>query len=118
MGVPFKSKSQKAIYYQLSLLSAQLEIIEANEPAPVIPDINISSFKKKTAVDIHKFVMKTKKKGKGVETIISSPQMMKYMNIFKRLMDTCSSAEMDYLTAKYKGFYYVARLLENFAGAI
>ena len=95
-----------------------LEIIKANEPAPVIPDINISSFQEKTAVDIHKFVMKTKKKGKGVETIISSPQMMKYMNKFKRLMDTCSPAEMDYLTAKYKGFYDFARLLENFAGAI
>jgi hypothetical protein len=25
---------------------------------------------------------------------------------------------MDYLTAKYKGFYDFARLLENFAGAI
>ena len=57
-----------------------LEIIKANEPAPVIPDININSFQEKTAVDIHKFVMKTKKKGKGVEAIISSPYMMKYIS--------------------------------------
>lgn len=95
-----------------------LEIVEASEPAPVIPGIKISSFQKKTAADIHKFVMKTKKKGKPLETIIGSPHMMKYMQKFKQLMDTCSTAEMDYLTAKYKGFYDFARLLENFAGAI
>ena len=62
--------------------------------------------------------MKKKKKGKGVETIIRSPHMMKYMQKFKHLMDTCSKAEMDYLTAKYEGFYDFALFLENFASAI
>jgi len=40
------------------------------------------------------------------------------MKKFKRLMDTCSTAQMDYLTAKYRGFYDFALLLENFASAI
>ena len=62
--------------------------------------------------------MKIKKKGKPLETIIGTPQMMKYMKKFKRLMDTCSTAQMDYLTAKYRGFYDFALLLENFASAI
>ncbi len=92
-----------------------LEITESSEP---LPDIKLSPADKKIAADIHKFVMKKKKKGKGVETIISSPHMMKYMEKFKHLMDTCSEAEMDYLTAKYEGFYDFALFLENFASAI
>ncbi len=84
----------------------------------MIPDIKISSGKKKLATDIHKFVMKTKKKGQDVATIVTSPHMMKYMNKFKRIMDTCSPDEMNYLTAKYEGFYDFAFLLENFATAI
>ncbi len=93
-------------------------ILEITEPSEPLPDIEISPADKKIAAEIHKFVMKKKKKGKGVEAIISSPYMMKYMQKFKHLMDTCSEAEMDYLTAKYEGFYDFALFLENFASAI
>ena len=44
--------------------------------------------------------------------------MLKYMQKFKHLMNTCSPQEMDWLTNKYEGFYDFALFLENFATAI
>ena len=70
------------------------------------------------ASDIHQFVMKARKKGRVLEDIMRSPQMMKYMKKFKRLMDTSTQQEMDYLAAKYDGFHDFAKLLETFAAAI
>lgn len=105
-------------FYRSCHARLRRKILEITEPSEPLPDIKISPADKKIAADIHKFVMKKKKKGKGVETIISSPHMMKYMQKFKHLMDTCSEAEMDYLTAKYEGFYDFALFLENFASAI
>ena len=105
-------------FYRACHARLRRKILEITEPSEPRPDIKISSADKKIAADIHKFVIKKKKKGKGVETIISSPHMMKYMQKFKHLMDTCSEAQMDYLTAKYEGFYDFALFLENFAGAI
>jgi len=105
-------------FYRACHARLRRKILEITEPSEPRPDIKISSADKKIAADIHKFVMKKKKKGKGVETIIRSPHMMKYMQKFKHLMDTCSEAEMDYLTAKYEGFYDFALFLENFASAI
>jgi uncharacterized protein YfkK (UPF0435 family) len=95
-----------------------LEITEPVNQTAVFENIKVSAGKKKIAADIHKFVMKKKKKGRPVESIIGSAQMLKYMEKFKRLMETCSSEEMDWLTAKYEGCYDFALLLENFAMAI
>jgi hypothetical protein len=105
-------------FYRVCHARLRRKILEITEPSEPLPDIKISPADKKIAAEIHKFVMKKKKKGKGVETILSSPHMMKYMEKFKHLMDTCSEAEMDYLTAKYEGFYGFALFLENFASAI
>ena len=105
-------------FYRAFHARLRRKILEITEPSEPLPDIEISPADKKIAAEIHKFVMKKKKKGKGVEAIISSPYMMKYMQKFKHLMDTCSEAEMDYLTAKYEGFYDFALFLENFASAI
>jgi len=105
-------------FYRACHARLRRKILEITEPSEPRPDIKISSADKKIAADIHKFVMKEKKKGKGVENIIRSPHMMKYMQKFKHLMDTCSESQMDYLTAKYEGFYDFALFLENFAGAI
>lgn len=105
-------------FYRACHARLRRKILEITEPSEPLPDIKISPADKKIAAEIHKFVMKKKKKGKGVEAIISSPYMMKYMQKFKHLMDTCSEAEMDYLTAKYEGFYDFALFLENFASAI
>jgi hypothetical protein len=92
-----------------------IEITNADVP---LAEIKVDPEKKKAAEEIHKTVMKRKKKGKGVETIIRSPHMSKYMEKFKYLMGSCSEAEMDYLAATYEGFYEFALLLENLAGAI
>jgi len=105
-------------FYRACHASLRRKILEITEPREPLPDIEISPADNKIAAEIHEFVMKKKKEGKGVEAIISSPYMMKYMQKFKHLMDTCSEAEMDYLTAKYEGFYDFAQFLENFASAI
>lgn len=94
------------------------KIIEITDPYVPLSEIKVSPEKKKAAEEIHKVVMKRKKKGKDVETIIRSPHMLKYMEKFRYLMDSCTEAEMNYLVDKYEGFYDFALLLENFAGAI
>jgi hypothetical protein len=104
--------------YHARLQRKILEITEPVNPAAAFENIEVSANKKKIAADIHKFVMKKKKKGRPVESIMGSTKMLKYMQKFKRLMDTCSPQEMDWLTAKYEGFYDFALLLENFATAI
>ena len=94
------------------------EISEPNESGQPIADAKLSPSQKKAAEDIHKFMMKDQQKGMDLERFIASPPILKYMKKFKRLMDTSSRAELDYLTAKYKGFYDFALLMEEFAIAI
>jgi hypothetical protein len=94
------------------------KIIEITDPYVPMPEVTVGPEKKKAAEEIHKVVMKRKKKGKAVETIMRSAHMPKYMEKFKYLMDFCSEAEMDYLMAEYEGLYDFALFLENFAGAI
>jgi hypothetical protein len=46
------------------------------------------------------------------------PTTYEYMNAFKRIMDTSTSDQMDYLCQEYAGFYRFANLLEAMAQAI
>tara|TARA_A100001391_G_scaffold201871_2_gene189948 strand:- start:1967 stop:2236 length:270 start_codon:yes stop_codon:yes gene_type:complete len=46
------------------------------------------------------------------------PTTYDYMGAFKRVMDTSTSEQMDYLCQEYAGFYRFARLLETIAQAI
>lgn len=94
------------------------KIIEITDPHVSLSKITVDPEKVKAAEEIHNVVMKRKKKGKGVESILRSQHVLKYMGKFKYLMDSCSEAEMDYLTAKFDGFYDFALFLENFAVAI
>jgi hypothetical protein len=41
-----------------------------------------------------------------------------YMESFKRVMDSTTSYQMDYLINQYDGFYRFAKLLENMAQGI
>ena len=74
--------------------------------------------KLKTASDIDKYVKRILKKGGGDERLMQSPDLMKYMNKWKRLMDTSSTEEMDYLSTRFKGFHRFGKFLERFAMAI
>jgi len=94
------------------------KIIEISDPHVSLSKITVDPEKIKAAEEIHNVVMKRKKKGKGVDSILRSQHVLKYMGKFKYLMDSCSQAEMDYLTAKFDGFYDFALFLEKFAVAI
>jgi hypothetical protein len=94
------------------------KIIEFTDPYVPMPEVTVGPEKKKAAEEIHKVVMKRKKKGKAVETMMRSAHMPKYMGKFKYLMDSCSEAEMDCLMVEYEGLYEFALFLENCAGAI
>ena len=52
----------------------------------------------------------------GTEELLVS--MFDYMGMFKQLLDTCSSEDMDVLCTRYDGFYRFAKLLENLAQGI
>ncbi len=80
--------------------------------------VKVSSMKLKTASDIDKYVKRILKKGGGDERLMQSPDLMKYMNKWKRLMDTSSTEEMDYLSNRFKGFHRFGKFLERFAMAI
>jgi len=62
-------------------------ILENIKKSVTIQKVEISLADKKIAAEIHKFVMKRKKKGKSIESIVGSPHIMKYMNKYKQLMD-------------------------------
>ena len=68
------------------ILKTAPQMIENAENAlrsgELLQDIKISPADKKVAADIHKFVMKKKKKGRGVGTIPNSPHMMKYKGFY------------------------------------
>lgn len=71
--------------------------------------------KLKIASEIDAFVKNLKKLD---QHIIGSPDILEYMTKFRTLMDTSIQEELDYLSAKYEGFYEFAQFLENFASAI
>ena len=54
--------------------------------------------------------------GGGDEALLLS--LADYMPIFKQLLDTCTSVEMDLLCERYDGFYRFAKLLERLAEGI
>ena len=54
--------------------------------------------------------------GGGDEQLLAG--MVDYMGPFKRLLDSCSSLEMQLLIQRYDGFYRVSQLLEQLAAAI
>lgn len=68
------------------------------------------------AIAIDENVKKIISSGGGDEELLAS--MHDKMNMFKRLLDTCNSQEMDILCQRYSGFYRFAKLLENLAQGI
>lgn len=46
------------------------------------------------------------------------PTIYDYMDAFKRIMDSTTSVQMDYLCLQYPGFYRFAKLLESIAEGI
>jgi hypothetical protein len=65
-------------------------------------------------IDTH--VREVLAQGGGDEALLLS--MADCMGAFKQLLDTCTSAEMDALCARYDGLYRFATLLERLAGGI
>ena len=65
-------------------------------------------------IDAH--VKQTIADGGGDQELLTS--MYDYMLLFKEIMDTSSSSEMDALCMKYDGFYQFANLLERLASGI
>jgi hypothetical protein len=41
-----------------------------------------------------------------------------YMEVFKRIMDSCSKPQMDFICQQYNGFYRFAKLMERLAQGI
>jgi len=76
----------------------------------------VLSANERNAQKIDAFVLDTMKSGGGDEAILTN--MLPYMHLFKRILDTGGPREMDRLCAEYPGFYHFAKLLENLAGAI
>lgn len=56
------------------------------------------------------------------DTAIGNEQLLattyEYMNAFKRVMDSTTSVQMDYLSQQYPGFYRFGKLLESLAQGI
>jgi len=52
----------------------------------------------------------------GMEQLLL--HMYKYMNDFKRILDTSAPGDMDMLCEQYPHFYRFAKLMEQFAAAI
>ena len=65
---------------------------------------------------IHDHVTHVVATGGGDEQLLVS--MADHMSTFKRLLDTCSTAQMDALCDRYSGFFRFAKLLENLAQGI
>jgi hypothetical protein len=65
-------------------------------------------------IDTH--VRQVLAQGGGDEALLLS--LAGYMPTFKRLLDTCTGAEMDMLCERYDGFYRFAKLLERLAEGI
>jgi hypothetical protein len=72
--------------------------------------------KTRLALTIDTHVRKVLAQGGGDEALLMS--MADHMGTFKRLLDTCTGAEMDTLCDRYGGFYRFAKLLEMLAGGI
>ena len=66
------------------------------------------------SIDTH--VRHVMAQGGGDEALLMS--MAYYMGTFKHLLDTCTTADMDALCARYDGFYRCAKLLERLAEVI
>ncbi len=77
----------------------------------------LDSKKKKIVVEIDNFVKKFKKKSNDINKIVGSPKLMKYMDMFKKLMDNCTQGELDSFADRFDGFYEFSLFLENFASA-
>ena len=56
------------------------------------------------------------------DTALGDEQLLQtaydYMGAFKRIMDSSTSAQMDYLSQQYTGFYRFGKLLESLAQGI
>lgn len=52
----------------------------------------------------------------GTEHLL--PTIYDYMEAFKRIIDSTTSVQMDYLCQQYAGFYRFAKLLESMAQGI
>jgi hypothetical protein len=52
----------------------------------------------------------------GTEQLLTT--IYDYMAAFKRIMDSTTSVQMDYLCQQYPGFYRFAKLLESLAQGI
>lgn len=52
----------------------------------------------------------------GTEHLL--PTIYDYMDAFKRIIDSTTSVQMDYLCQQYDGFYRFAKLLESMAQGI
>jgi hypothetical protein len=68
------------------------------------------------ALTIDTYVRKVLAQGGDDEALLMS--MADSMGTCKRLLDTCTGAEMDALCDRYDGLYRFAKLLEMLAGGI
>ena len=78
--------------------------------------MNISSKKRKLASIIDKGVSKFPDSENGNIQLLQNSY--EYMDTFKRLMDSCSKEEMNFLCNQLNGLYRFAKLLENMAQGI
>ena len=76
----------------------------------------LTAHQNQLAVTIDTHVRKVLAQGGGDEALLLS--LADYMPMFKQLLDTCTSMDMDALCTRYDGLYRFAKLLEALAGGI
>ena len=77
-------------------------------------DLTAEQIQLATLIDAH--VNQYPADATGDEHLLST--IYDYMDAFKRIMDSTTSVQMDYLCLQYPGFYRFAKLLESIAESI
>ncbi|MCP4431127.1 MAG: arylsulfatase regulator [Gammaproteobacteria bacterium] len=77
-------------------------------------DLTAEQIQLATMIDAH--VNKYPESQLGDEHLLRST--FDYMDAFKRIMDSSTSVQMEYLCQQYDGFYRFAKLLESLAQGI